>query len=250
MTTILKLGGSVVTHKDQPETIDWETLNSVVDTIAGRLGSTDDDFVAVHGAGSFGHHYAAKHGVSNTEGTHDASALSAIHASMTELNSDIVDTFQDRGVSALPVQPLSVAHRDGSGKLVHPSEQISAMLGEGFVPVLHGDVIAHEGAGATILSGDDVVVSLAASLEAQRVGLCSTVPGVLDDDGAVIPEIDAYDAVADVLGESESTDVTGGMAGKVQALLDLGTPAAIFNPDTLGGFLDGQSVGTVVRGDR
>jgi isopentenyl phosphate kinase len=250
MTTILKLGGSVVTHKDQPETIDWETLNSVVDTIAGRVGSTAEDFVAVHGAGSFGHHYAAKHGVSNTEGTHDASALSAIHAAMTELNAAIVDTFQDRDVSALPVQPLSVAHRDESGRLSHPSEQISAMLGEGFVPVLHGDVIAHEGAGATILSGDDVVVSLAASLDAQRVGLCSTVPGVLDDDGAVIPEIESYADVSHVLGESESTDVTGGMAGKVRTLLDLEAPAAIFDPDDLGGFLDGESVGTIVRGGR
>ncbi len=250
MTTILKLGGSVVTDKDQPETIDWETLNQVVDTIATHTGPAADDLVVIHGGGSFGHHHAAAHGVSSSAGTHDAAALTEIHDAMSELNDAIVGAFQDQDVAALPVQPLSVAHRDESGTLTLPSGQVSTMLGEGFVPVLHGDVIAHEGTGGTVVSGDDIVVSLALALDAQRVGLCSTVPGVLDDDGAVIPEIGAYDEIAHVLGESESTDVTGGMAGKVQTLLDLGAPAAIFDPNDLGGFLDGASVGTVVRGDQ
>ena len=246
MTTILKLGGSVITDKDRPETIDRETLRDVVATIASR--QDDGDLVVVHGGGSFGHHHAATHGVSSTSGSHDVTGLTAIHAAMTDLNDAVVDAFHEAGLDALPVRPLSLSHRTEGGDLSLPSDHVRTMLSEGFVPVLHGDVVAHEGRGATVLSGDDIVVSLAQSLDADRVGLCSTVPGVLDDDGDIIPEIDDFDAVADVLGASESTDVTGGMAGKVKTLLALDVPAAIFDPERLGDWLDGDSVGTTIRG--
>jgi isopentenyl phosphate kinase len=120
------------------------------------------------------------------------------------------------------------------------------MLGEGFVPVLHGDGVAHEGAGVTVLSGDEVVTSLSSSLSADSVGVCSSVPGVLDDDGEVIPRIRDYEAVAALLGGSDATDVTGGMAGKVRALLDLDAPAAVFGPESLEAFLAGEWPGTTV----
>jgi isopentenyl phosphate kinase len=120
------------------------------------------------------------------------------------------------------------------------------MLDEGFVPVLHGDVVVHAGRGATILSGDELVVSLAASLDADRVGLCSDVPGVLDDAGAVVPRIERFEDVADYLGGSEATDVTGGMAAKVRELLALDAPAQVFDLDGLAGFLDGADVGTTI----
>ncbi|MGM0372404.1 MAG: isopentenyl phosphate kinase, partial [Halobacteriota archaeon] len=41
---------------------------------------------------------------------------------------------------------------------------------------------------------------------------------------------------------------TGGMAGKVRALLDLDTPARIFDPDGLAAFLDSGTPGTRIDG--
>jgi isopentenyl phosphate kinase len=120
------------------------------------------------------------------------------------------------------------------------------MLAEGFVPVLHGDVVVDETAGGTVCSGDTLVVALADALDADRLGVCSTVPGVLDG-GEVVPEITGYEAVADVLGGSDATDVTGGMAGKVRALLDVDGPASIFGLDDLGRFLAAGQPGTTVR---
>jgi isopentenyl phosphate kinase len=118
------------------------------------------------------------------------------------------------------------------------------MLAEGFVPVLHGDVIAHDGKGATILSGDELVVALASALDADRVGVCSAVPGVYDESGEVIAHIDSFEAVADALGGSDETDVTGGMAGKVRQLLELDAEAYVFGIDGLDAFLDGRQPGT------
>ena len=243
MTTVLKLGGSVVTAKDEPETVDRDALADAADAVA----DADDALIVVHGGGSFGHPHAAAHGVTDTEGTRDATGIREIHDAMGELNSAVVEALQDRGVSALPVRPLSVASRDGDGTTTFPGEPIATMLGEEFVPVTHGDIVVQSGAGATILSGDEIVTRLARELGADRVGVCSTVPGVLDDDGRVIDRISDFETVASALGDSEATDVTGGMAGKVRALLELGTPASVFGPAELGAFLSGDRPGTLVH---
>jgi isopentenyl phosphate kinase len=112
--------------------------------------------------------------------------------------------------------------------------------------VLHGDVIAHRSRGATIVSGDELVVALAERLDATRVGLCSSVPGVLDASGGVVPSVTDFAAVEDIVEESETTDVTGGMSGKVRALLPLEMPAWIFDLEGLEAFLAGDSPGTKI----
>ena len=243
MTVVLKLGGSVITEKDEPETIDDERLRAVAASVAG---AETGGLVLVHGGGSFGHHHASAHGVSTTAGTRDAVAVREIHDAMKRLNDAVLDALSGRGVPAVPVHPFSAARRDVDGALDLPTRGVGTMLAEGFVPVLHGDVVAHTGEGATIVSGDELVVSLADGLGADRVGLCSTVPGVLDA-GEVIPRIGSYDEVADVLGESASTDVTGGMAAKVRALFELDAPASIFGPENVEAFLAGDSPGTRIE---
>ncbi len=241
MTTVLKLGGSVITEKDSPETLDEESLAAVADDV----GAADvADLVLVHGGGSFGHHNAANHGVTTETGSHDTATVADVHGAMKALNREVLARLRERGVPAVPVHPLSAAHRDADGTLGLPTDQVAAMLGEGFVPVLHGDVVAHEGEGVIVVSGDELVVELAAALDADRVGLCSTVPGVLDGDGAVVDRIRSYDEVADALGGSDATDVTGGMAAKVRELLALSAPANVFDAAGVGPFLAGESPGT------
>ncbi|WP_136687722.1 isopentenyl phosphate kinase [Halorhabdus amylolytica] len=245
MTTVLKLGGSVVTEKDEPETVDEDVLTDVSAAIAA---AEPERLVVVHGGGSFGHHHAAAAGVSATEGTDDAAAIREIHAAMGRLNAAVVKALSRRGIAAVPVRPFSLAHRTAEGTTL-PADVVETMLEESFVPILHGDVVVHAGKGATILSGDEIVGSLARSLSADRVGLCSGVPGVLDESGDVIDRIGEYDTVADALGGSDATDVTGGMAGKVRSLLELPVPASIFGPGDIRTFLNGGRPGTLIDGD-
>ncbi len=241
---VLKLGGSVVTEKDRPETLDGEALARAADAIAGVDGG--EDLVVVHGGGSFGHHNASEHGITTTAGTRDATATLEVHGAMKTLNQFVLERLLERDIEAVPVHPFSAGHRDGGGELDLPTGQVETMLEEGFVPVLHGDMVAHAGEGATVVSGDELVAALARALEADRVGLCSTVPGVLDDEDAVVDRIDDFDAVAAVLGASDATDVTGGMAGKVRTLLELEAEASIFGLADLEGFLAGENPGTTI----
>ena len=239
MTTVLKLGGSVITEKNVPETVDEEALRTAAAALADH-----EDLAVVHGGGSFGHHHADRHGVTTTEGTQDVAAIRDIHGAMMRLNAVVVEALVEAGVAALPVHPLSVARRDAEATLTFPTGGVRAMLSEGFVPVLHGDGVVHAGKGATVLSGDELVAVLAEALGADRVGVCSAVEGVYDDDGGVIDHIGSFEAVADALGGSDATDVSGGMAGKVRALLGLEPPAYVFDLDGLEAFLKGGEPGT------
>ena len=243
--TVLKLGGSVITHKDQPETVDETGLAETARAI-GAAGI--EDLVVVHGGGSFGHPAAEEAGVSLTAGTTDTAAIREIHAAMGRLNDAVLDALQAAGVPAVPVRPFTAGYRDESGTVVLASDQVEAMLAEGFVPVLHGDVFTTLGKGATIVSGDELVVSLSADLDAESVGLCTTVPGVLDDQDRVIDRIERFEDVAGFVTGSEATDVTGGMTGKVRALLALETPAQIFDREGLPSFLAGDRPGTRIDG--
>lgn len=248
--TILKLGGSVITEKDTPETVDDAALDSVVEAIAESdvVERADGSLIIVHGGGSFGHVHAAEHGVSTTAGSHDPAAVAAIHGAMKQLNGTVCDRLQAAGVPAVPVHPLSAATRNAAGELTVSVEAVETLCAEGFVPVSHGDLVAHTDHGVTVLSGDELVTALAAELGAKRVGLCSTVPGVFDADGDVLASITRFEDVAAAVGDSETTDVSGGMAGKVRELLTLDGHARIFGPTAVGAFLAGNEVGTLIDG--
>jgi len=244
---VLKLGGSLITEKDRPETIDDDALAAACDAVADALADNAvGRLVVVHGGGSFGHHHASEHGVSTTEGTDEVGAVMDIHGAMTTLNRAVLDRLHERDVPAVPVHPLSLSARPegADGDLDLPLSSTATLLGEGFVPVLHGDGVATAGEGVTVVSGDELVVELATGLGARRVGVCSTVPGVLDGGGDVIPVIDSFDAVADALGASDATDVSGGMAAKVRELLALDAPAYVFGAAGLAPFLRGEGAGT------
>lgn len=241
MTVVLKLGGSVITDKSTPETLDETALTQAAEAVA-----THDQLVLVHGGGSFGHYHASEHEITSREGSHDAADVLAVHNAMGRLNDAVLAALHDRGLPALPVDPLAAAARDRDGTLSLMTTQVKTMFEEGFIPVLHGDIVAHAGRGVTVVSGDEVVVALAAQLNANRVGLCSAVPGVLNAEGKVIERIESFDAVKNVLGDSDGTDVTGGMSAKVRVLLDLDAPAWVFGLDGLGEFIDGRSPGTKV----
>jgi len=168
-----------------------------------------------------------------------------IHAAMGRLNGAVADALVAADVPAVPVRPLSAAAKTDEG-LELAAGPVRTLLTEEFVPVLHGDVVGHAGRGATIASGDALVAALAPAVEADRVGLCTGVPGVFDDDGRIIDRIDDP-ATVESLGTSAATDVTGGMAAKVHTLAALDRPASIFGVNDLPGFLAGGRPGTTVR---
>jgi len=164
---VLKLGGSLITDKNRPETLDDAALAAACDAVASALADgAVDRLVVVHGGGSFGHHHASEHGVSTTAGTADAGAVMDIHSAMTELNRAVLNRLHERDVPAVPVHPLSLSARlEGpDGDLDLPLSSTATLLGEGFVPVLHGDGVATAGPA----SPSSPETSLSSSLRSAR----------------------------------------------------------------------------------
>ncbi|MGB7545776.1 MAG: isopentenyl phosphate kinase [Methanothrix sp.] len=248
MTKILKIGGSILTDKSRELAARPEEIARVAAEIAIR----PEDLVLVHGAGSFGHIPAKKYGLPQV---FSPEGLRMTHLSVARLCEMVVEALGQAGVDCLPVHPLSAAMlRQGRIESFFLGP-VREMIKNGIMPVLHGDVAMDASRGTAIVSGDQLVAYLAGELEADTVAVGSNVDGVLVS-GQPLPCMGRNDLsqFESDIGASAGVDVTGGMRGKLEELLELadrGTESVIFNAGKKGNItraLKGESVGTrIVR---
>lgn len=236
--TVLKLGGSVITEKDKPMTPDL----SAIERLAREVADADvQRLIIVHGGGSYGHslakEYRIKEGYRNST---QVEGFSKTHQAMLDLNKLVVEALVRSKVAAFPVSPSScITTRLGRIEVFYDSS-ITRLLETGFVPVLFGDAVLDSTLGFTILSGDQLVASLATKLDAERIvlgvdvdGLCTADPKS-DSSAQLIPRVTIRELKALVrsIGETRVVDVTGGMLGKVSELIpavEAGVEAIIVN---------------------
>ena len=246
---MLKIGGSVITDKSGTCSINHKRLASVAAAVAGSGAS---GLVIVHGAGSCGHPEAKQYGLEHGVAAGHAKGIAITHHAVSRLNREVVAALREHGTEALGVHPLHGAFADKGRIVAFESLHLEKMLALGMVPVIHGDVVMDRSLGACIISGDQLVRCLAPLLGTARVGLATDVPGVLDG-GHVVPEITKKMAPSLQIGNSLHTDVTGGMRGKINELLDLagaGIGSDIFHVSRISDFLAGTDHGgTKIKGD-
>ncbi len=244
---ILKVGGSVLTDKNRLESARTEEIERIAAEIAGH----DSGLILVHGAGSFGHIHAKKYSLVER---FSCEGVLETHRSVVRLNDLVVESLRRAGSSPVPVHPLSCTIlRDGRIEVME-TEPVVEMVKMGLVPVLHGDVAMDRVRGAGIVSGDQLVSSLARSLRTEIVALGTAVDGVIFG-GEVLAEVrrDDLARIGSELGASAGVDVTGGMRGKLEELLDLadeGIRSLIFNANKKGMIervLAGDRAGTLVE---
>lgn len=237
-TMILKLGGSVITDKSGECSVDQERLLFVAREIAKRSG--DLRLIVVHGAGSCGHPEAHRHHLDKGVDYNNKAGIAITHAAVSSLNAAVVDALRAEGVDAVGVHPLGSCVAENGRLRTFECGPLKAMLELGIVPVLHGDVVMDDSRGACIVSGDQLVRALPQQIPVNRIGLATDVEGVMDD-GQVVREIRPETVGSLTLTASGHTDVTGGMKGKIEELLQLaeeGTESEIFHILRLGDFLD------------
>ncbi len=112
-------------------------------------------------------------------------------------------------------------------------------LDSGTVPVMYGDAVLDSVLGFTILSGDQLAVRLATDLGAAKLIFGVDVDGVYTANpkmakGAKLIERLSLSQVKGIIriGEAVSTDVTGGMLGKIneaQAAVEAGVSVQLVN---------------------
>lgn len=223
--TVLKLGGSAVTRKEKPLTPNLQAIERLANEISRANVSP---LVLVHGGGSFGHPVAEQYGIK--EGYRDSSQIigfSKTHQAMTKLNKLVVDSLINHTIPAVEVQPLSCVVTK-SGRIQSMEERpLKKMLEMGFVPVLYGDAVLDSETGFAILSGDQLVSSLAIRLDADRIIIGVDINGLYTADPKIDPSAHLIQRITlkelrnlqHKIEGSKATDVTGGMLGKMLELM-------------------------------
>ncbi len=226
MTAIfLKLGGSLITDKTQAETVREDVLARLAHEIArARQEQPHLQLVLGHGSGSFGHVAGAKHGT--RQGVATAAqwlGFAEVSDAAARLNRRVAAALLAEGVATVSWQPCaSAVVADGRIQQMAVAP-VQAALAAGVLPLVYGDVAFDTVRGGTIISTEEVMGYLTAELRPRWLLLAGETAGVYDQTGAVIPRITAanFAAIAPALGGSRGTDVTGGMASKVQEMLSL-----------------------------
>lgn len=221
----LKLGGSLLTDKTGVEQLRSDVLARLAAEIAtARRQNPALKLVLGHGSGSFGHVAAAKYGtrkgVRTAEQWH---GFAEVSDSAARLNRAVTAALLVAGVPALTLQPSASAVCE-DGQIVQMAvEPVTAALQAGLVPVVYGDVAFDRIRGGTIISTEEVLAHFYGPLRPNWLLLAGETPGVFDQEGDIVPQItvESLPGLAAALGGSRGTDVTGGMAVKVQQALDL-----------------------------
>ena len=131
----------------------------------------------------------------------------------------------------------------------------------GFVPVLYGDVVLdmEDKIKMAVLSGDQIIKYLAENLKPEKVVLGSDVDGIYNkdpkkySDARLLKVVTSYNDLESA-DSTQTVDVTGGMGGKLNELLELakiGIESEIINAshdNNIKRALKGEKgIGTLIR---
>jgi isopentenyl phosphate kinase len=255
---ILKLGGSVVTNKNKNLSANINNISRLSKEIAK---AKPKKLIIVHGGGSFGHPIAKKYSI--LEGYtdfHQLIGFSKTRQAMIKLNDIIIENLLSENVPAVSVNASSLIVTDKKRITSTNFKIIEKLVKQGFIPVLYGDAVIDSSQVFTILSGDQLIVSIASQMGVKKIILGSDVDGVFSSD----PKVNENAILKDTLSVTEinslninkslNTDVTGGMLGKIleaRIAVDMGIKVIILNankPNRVYKALKGKPVlGTILK---
>ena len=227
MTTLIKLGGSLVTDKREAKSYHRHVVQDIARQFSElRSGLPEFRLVVGHGSGSFGHVEASKYNTVEGVCTEEEwLGFAKVGAVATELSQRILSEFIRAGLPAIRFQPSSMLRSKNRKIAQFETNLLERALNLNLLPLIHGDIAIDESLGGTIISTETIFAALVEPLGVREIVLLGEVPGVLDGAGKVIPEItpSSLPELVTILGRSRGVDVTGGMLHKVQEMVELVT---------------------------
>lgn len=242
---IVKIGGSFITDKNQPESLKDDRVRKIAREIAATVHSGKVSLLLTHGAGSYGHIAAKQYQAQQGSHPHFGwQAFYLIRQDMMKLNLRILQLCAEEGLFPITVQPSAIAMARKGKLILMDTRNIRFLLDSDQIPLIHGDIVLDEKQDFTIASTEDQIQKLSEYIFFHRIVMISDVPGVLDMKGKVIPVIDHsnYPNIINQLGGSAGMDVTGGMRSKVEQIYQLIQK----NPATQAFIISGDSESDVI----
>ena len=244
---IVKLGGSLITDKTQPLSVNMEVVQNLSDQIRQFYSETSYSLIIVHGGGSFGHPIAEKfkiHQGYNPAIKDQIEGLIQTHSLMKNLNQICINALTKEGLCTYSISPSNVFLKKKEGLKFNGRDLIVELLTHRIIPVLFGDILFVQSNNFQILSGDTIITELCRSLgtdSIQKIIFTTDEDGIyqkdaLNDDFNLVTQITAKEFLKinfESFDEKPAiSDVTGGMKGKfheIQKIVQLGIPVEILN---------------------
>ncbi|MGI0135236.1 MAG: isopentenyl phosphate kinase, partial [Candidatus Micrarchaeaceae archaeon] len=225
---MVKIGGSIATHKDKEKSANIALLKRILAEINDAAKETGARLVLGHGGGSYPHATAARFGLKSSGSITDANRLgfTLTQLDARELNTIIAKIAAELGMPVFPISPSSFGVVKAGTITEGTVAPVIAAIGNGYMPLVYGDCL--QGADGTygICSTEKIFEFLCGHAKPDAVISVSDLDGVYDSDphknpnAKLMPTIDSsnIDAALASSGGSMHTDVTGGMADKVNVL--------------------------------
>ena len=225
---LLKFGGSLITKKNS----DIPKINIAnLKQIGKILNNKKYDLIVVHGAGSFGHPIAEKFKLINglDESPEQKNSIKEIRNQMKELNKILCEIIESKGMKTKSIIPSESMKTRGAKHISQfPKEIFDQCLFEGNIPVTFGDATDDEIQGINILSGDVIMMELARIYKPTFSIFIMDYPGVMDGElnskkSNLIPLVNSnmIDKFKQKMKINNTTDVTGGLIGKLECALQI-----------------------------
>lgn len=259
----IKLGGSIITNKNEAMQAHNGVISSIAKAVAGIIKKRSDlQFIIGNGAGSFGHYQVIEHDLKNgISKTGQWYGYSIVQDAVAQLNRKVVAAFLKEGIAMTSIQPSAILMAN-NGKLQSAElDSFKSLLESGVVPSVYGDIIPDTQKGCTIFSTEtlfDILISelLKDGNSIHSVIHLTQVPGLLDKNNAVISEVtkETWSTLKQNIANTDGYDITGGMLHKIESALQYaskGITTLIIDgnhPGEIQNYLQGEAItGTIIR---
>ncbi len=221
--TILKMGGSLITNKDIPLSLNKKNVRSIAAALikgTRKKSHENSPLILVHGGGSFGHYYAKQYGLSKKSAHVSPLGIAQTEEGMLELHYKIIKIFLENNIPTETILPSELLSDDLSRVSKKGKEHIFRSIGGGLFPITFGYVAVGKNT-ACIISGDQICEALTNSLSVKRVIFAMDVDGIFanfDLKGDIISKLSR---ASEIRTKSSRYDVTGGIEAKLKVGYEL-----------------------------
>jgi isopentenyl phosphate kinase len=238
---VIKFGGSSITKKaDNKFEMNYDILNQSAQELARAIKPTKIKVALVCGVGPFGHTnvklYDLNNGIKNKE------QEKGVEKTISDCNfvaQETATALEKVGLRPKLVPGYFVCKQDNRKVISFDTEEYVKAIRGGFIPITTGIMVKDKTLKWSVMSGDTVVAELCKQLRPKKVIMGTDVEGIytadpkIDSKAKLIESITKENVpkILEMVGESVSVDVTGGMKGKLEKLAQTlnGVPGEIFN---------------------
>ena len=227
---ILKIGGSVATHKDKAGvSVRTDLLGEIARSIKKAQAKKKFDLILIHGAGAAGHQIANKYGLEGGSLGNDRKFNGSLlcNLEIQKLDDAVTEVFVSGGMKVFPIRTSSVIVQKNKTIEYFDTRMVEESLRRGCPPMLYGEMVFDSELDMSACSGDAIASVLARKMKAEKIFFASDIDGIFDKDPHRHSDAKLVENIGlkEILGNdkikisgSHSVDVTGGLGGKIRSL--------------------------------